>query len=216
MLSLYLVCAILGGVLVLFSAIAGLHGHGDVGGHSDLGGHGDLGHHGDPWDHDPGHVGGHAGPHEENPATDSASWLPFTSLRFYVYLLAAFGIVGTVLTLTKMSAEPLTLGLSSGTGVLSGLLATFVVTWLRRADVSSAVRYEDFMGATGIVSVPIRVGSPGKLRSTIRGDVIDVIALPAGDEEILSGEEVVILDMEGHIARVARASDVLQEMRRET
>lgn len=216
MLSVYLVCAILGGVLVLFSAVAGLHGHGDVGDH---GGDVDLGH---DVDHDVGHdAGDHGGQSDWHKgelvmaAGDTASWLPFTSLRFYLYLLAAFGLVGTILTLTKATAEPLTLVLSAGTGFVTGFLASAIVFWLRRADSNSAVGHDDFMGAIGRVSVPIRTGAPGKLRTTIRGDVIDVIATAAGDEEILASEEVVIVDMVGHTAKVSRTSDVLQEMRQE-
>lgn len=202
---------------MLFSAFAGLHGHGDFGDHGDVGGHRDIGDHGDLGDHDASHGGqGTLGSEVGDIATDTASWLPFTSLRFYVYLLAGFGFVGTVLTLTKMSVEPLTLVLSSGTGIVSGLLASFIVTWLRRSDVSSAVGHDDFMGAMGRVSVPIRPGVPGKLRTTIRGDVIDVIATAGGNEELIAGEEVVILEMDGHVAVVARASDVLQEMREKT
>lgn len=186
MLAIYLVAAILGGGLVVFSAIGGIHGHGDA----DAGG-------------DHGHDADAAG----------AFWLPFFSVRFYVYALAAFGILGASLTLTGTSAEPTRLVASSLTGLAVGVVASTLVRWLTRSDRSSAATHADFLGAFGRVTVPVRPGSPGKVRTSVKGDIIDLIALPELDEELEAGEEVVVLDMEDTVARVGRANRVLDEIR---
>jgi hypothetical protein len=48
----------------------------------------------------------------------------------------------------------------------------------------------------------------------VKGDIIDLLALPAAGEEIGSGEEVAILDMDGSTALVGRAATVLGELER--
>jgi membrane protein implicated in regulation of membrane protease activity len=194
-LAIYLVAAIIGGGLVLFSAFGGLHGHGDA-------------HFGGDADH-PG-----LDAHHGDAADAGAFWLPFFSLRFYVYALAAFGILGALLTATKTGQEPTTVAASTATGLATGWIASAVVRWLTRADSSSAASHADFMGAIGTVTVPVRPGAPGKVRTRVKGDIIDLLALPAAGEEIGSGEEVAILDMDGSTALVGRAATVLGELER--
>lgn len=193
MLAIYLVAAILGGGLVLFSAFGGLHGHGDAHFGADAG-------------HDAGDV------HGSDAADAGSFWLPFFSIRFYVYSLAAFGILGSLLTVTRTGQGPTVLAASVVTGVATGWIASAVVRWLTRSDRSSAASHADFMGAIGTVTVPVRPNSPGKVRTTVKGDIIDLLALPAADEEIGPGEEVAILDMDGTTALVGRTSAVLREI----
>lgn len=196
-LTVYIVAAILGGGLIVFSALGGLHAQGDLDvgdpGHADVGDHGGDGHHG----------------HDSEGA--GAFWLPFFSLRFWTYAVGTFGLLGCLLTLFTPTPAPTVALVSAATAAVMGTVASVVVRMLVRADRSSAAGLDDFYGVEGRVTVPVRPGLPGKVRVTVKGDVIDLIAVGASDEEIEAGTPVVVVDMEGSTARVDRSSRVLQE-----
>lgn len=199
MLAVYLVCAIVAGGLIVLSALGGLGHHGLGDGGIDHGG--DV-HSGDV------HSGEvHGGPLAEF----SEFWLPFRSLRFWIYLAGTFGIVGTLLTLAKVSVEPMTGLLSGASGLVMGLIASALVRVLMKAERPAHLDQDDFLGAIGKVSVAPKDGMPGKVRTDVRGEVIDLLALPEGDAEILAGDEVVVVGIDGDRARVARKSDVFGE-----
>ena len=63
--------------------------------------------------------------------------------------------------------------------------------------------------AEGTVRVAVGPGAPGKIRTRIRGDELDLIALPAGDETLPPGTPVMIIEMEGAVARIVRRDAIL-------
>lgn len=197
MLAAYIVAAIVGGGMIAFSALAGAEAHHDVGG--DMGGH-------------DAHVGHDADQgHDSHDQGDSGSlWLPFLSLRFWTYLVGTFGLMGLVLTLCKASAEPATAVISGVCGLVMGTFAAGLVRYLSKNEHSANVSDEDFMGALGKVTVGISA-LPGKVRTSVKGDVIDVIALGENGEQFAQGEEVMIVGFEGQTARVVRKDDYLGE-----
>lgn len=197
MLGAYIVAAIVGGGLILFSALAGMGAHADVGGDMshDVGGH-DAGH---------SHDGGHDSDHDTG-----AVWLPFLSLRFWTYAVGTFGLIGTILSLTKASIEPMTLIIAASTGVFMGTVAAYLVRFLSRTESTSSVGDKDFLGAIAKVSVPIGA-LPGKVRTTVKGDIIDMVALGENGETFGQGEEVMIVGIEGNSARVVRKADYFEE-----
>src|SRR3989304_3450221 len=113
MLGFYIFAAVLGGGLLLLSQLAGDH---DANGGAGAGDHG----------HGP-DVGVH-GPAE--------LLLGFFRPRNLIFFLAAFGISGTLLTLTG-SVAPLALGLSVIMGLAAMALTHGVFTWLRRSDTAT-------------------------------------------------------------------------------
>lgn len=192
MLALYVISAIVGGGLVLFSALGGL-GHGHLDGDHD----GSIGHEVN--------TGGVAGAAQD--ASDF--WLPFTSLRFWTYLLGAFGVTGLVLTMFSGLWEPMVFGLSLGTGALMGLVASGVVRWLSKNETDASVGINDFMGAEARVLVATRADQPGKIRVQIKGDIIDLVAISDTGKDIEAGEDVFVLAFENDRARIARKEDLL-------
>lgn len=191
MLAAYIVAAIVGGGMIAFSALAGAEAHHDVGG--DLGGH-DADHGNDSHEHGDG----------------ASLWLPFLSLRFWTYLIGTFGLMGLVLTLSKASPEPMTSIISGVSGLVMGTFAAGIVRYLSKNENSANVSDEDFMGALGKVTVGISA-LPGKVRTSVKGDVIDVIALGENGEQFAQGEEVMIVGFEGQTAKVVRKDDYLGE-----
>lgn len=183
MISTYIVCLVIGGVLVLLGAISGGHS----GDHSIDGGH------------DMSHADGHAD-----------SWIPFFSLRFWTYALAGFGLCGLLTEGYAKVPTSMALPVSIGTGLAAGLGVSYIVRWAMRTEANSSAGTKDLMGATGRVMVPIRSGLPGKIRCQIKGDWIEILALPEDGETIESGEEVVILTVEKDRAMVMRKAGLTE------
>jgi len=205
MLAAYIVAAIVGGGMIVFSALAGLGAHADVGG--GFGHDVDTGHSG--FDHDA--SGSHDASHDSDHSHENhegAAWLPFFSIRFWTYTVGTFGLIGTILSLTKVSVEPLTLVIAIAAGLVMGTTAAYIVRSLMKAEHATASSQEDFLGALAQVTVPIGE-LPGKVRTSVRGDIIDFVALSEPGETFAPGEEVMIVGLEGDKARVARKTDFL-------
>ena len=208
MLALYLVAAIVGGGLVLFSALGGLaHGGMDPGGGIDA-------------DHDLGGADVHVSDAELAPSVDHDAgadtapaaefWIPFTSLRFWTYLAAVFGVTGLALTLFAKTGEPFTMVVSIVTGLVMGLAASGIVHWIAKNESQSAISEQDFLGAEAKVLVPVRGRLPGKVRLQVKGSTVDLVAIAEDGREIEAGDEVLVVGFEGNNARVARKEDYLR------
>jgi membrane protein implicated in regulation of membrane protease activity len=189
MLAFYILMGLVGGGLILLSAFGG-HDHavdhagadfdGDLAGGHDL--HIEPSHHGDV------------------PASDI--WLPFLSLRFWTYFAALTGVLGTLLTLLTELSPPIIAILSFGIGAVSGLSVAYAIRYLQLSESDSSVSGTDLLGADARVTVPIRPGSEGKIRCTVKGETIDLLAVSDGDATLPVGADVVIVALEGATARV--------------
>lgn len=175
MLALYFICLAIGLVLIVVSYLSGGDSsEGEVGsGHTDggdaaEGGEGEL--HGFGW----------------------ASVLPLVSLSFWTFFLAFFGLTGAVLAAFTGASVGLTALVAVGVGYVSGLSVTQVVRKLRRHEVGSGVRAQDYLGEVATVVLPTQKGQLGKVRLTVRGRTVDLLA--EGDSEVALGphEQVVV------------------------
>jgi hypothetical protein len=175
MLTIYIVSAVVAGVLVVLS----LFGAGDA-------------------EHDAPLTELHEAAHE----TFSDHWLPFFSLRFYTYFFAGFGTTGLLLYyLTK--TDPMTAGIVSGAvGLGTGLAVSYLIRLLRVTEASGGASDKDVLGKEGTVLVPIRGNVPGKIRCTVRGDAIDFLATSEEERTIEAGEAVVVVAMDNGRAQV--------------
>jgi hypothetical protein len=199
MLGLYIVTAIIGGGLMLLSALSGLGAHLDVAQHLGFGEH-SIG------DHD---AGGHD--HGGGDTDSPALWIPFLSIRFWTYAIGTFGVIGVLLTWLTRSHEPLVAGISGAMGLLMGLVAAGAFRLAQKYQSSSAVGTGDYVGSEAHVLVAVRPGHPGKVRMSIRGDLIDMIAMGEGDSSIEAGEQVFVTGLEGNQVRVARQAGYLDQ-----
>lgn len=148
-------------------------------------GHGDVDLH-----HDVDHAGGEA-----------ASI--FLSSRFWTFGLLAFGLVGALLSMFHLAGVPLALTLSIASGVVSGLFAALAMRALKRSTTSSA-SIEEAIGKTGRVILPCAKGKVGKVRVSVKGTTVDLLAM-TDEEEIPIGRHVVIDEVRGDIAHVSPA-----------
>ncbi len=191
MLALYLFSLIVGGGFLLLSLFGG-GGEGDV----DLDGGLDLDLGGDV-DFD-----GEAFDGAIDSDTDAASRI--FSIRTVVYALFGFGATGTILSLLGIGALT-TLAFSVVGGFAAGLLVSLVFHYLVRT--SSGDHQDDaaLVGLAGVVTLPLDALRPGTVMVERGGRRFALRALPhgRGDEDPTGWVHVVVVEMEGGIARVA-------------
>ncbi len=175
MTALYIICAAVGVILALLAAFGGDH-EGEV----DAGGDGHDDHNGHDWQ----------------------VWVPFFSLRFWTYLLGAFGLTG--LLLERLSAVPTASipGFAVATGVVCGFGITMLVRLMRRAESNTNAGVKDMLGIEGQILVAVRPGQLGKIRCRIKGDLLDLIAISDDGVTIETGQSAIVVAIEGHQARV--------------
>jgi len=130
-------------------------------------------------------------------------------MRFWVYFVGGFGLFGLATTFLNVTVEPIRMFASLATGLLAGTIAAYLMRWARRDDTDSSVKEADFLGVTGTMVVPPTNGEPGKIRVSVKGDLIDMLALPLEGASIAKGDEIVVVTVEGDRAVVAKASDYL-------
>jgi hypothetical protein len=188
MLTTYLFCLVAGGLLIGASALLG-------GKEADVGGHGADAHAGDA-------DGGDAHAHDAGHAT---AWVPFLSMQFWTFALAFFGLTGTVFTLLDLAPLVPTLVAALGLGLGSGTAVSYTLRKLRTDRVSSGVAQKDYVGRSGVVRLPISADSPGKVRVSVKEQVIDLIATTDEAEPLKPGEEVLVIQMNENRAQVVRA-----------
>lgn len=214
MLTVYIVCGVAAVGLILLSALGGAFGADvDAGSDVDI----DVDHELD-FEHD---LGGsdaveldasHA--FDKDFAQSTGVWIPFLSLRFWIYFAAAFGLVGAISTLLKVSQEPTILISSIGTGLVMGLIAAWIFRKLRMSSTSAQAEHRDFMGKSGQMVVASRGGEFGKVRVDVKGSTIDLLATHPDGRELNKGESVYIVSIEGHKAQVMNEQEIL-EMKQE-
>jgi len=142
---------------------------------------------------------------------DSFLWW-LRSMRFWTFFLSAFGLTGMLLEGFGLAGEIPTLVTALAMGGLSGFAAAWVIRKLSNDDAGRAAGIRDYIGKSAQVMVPVRSGGVGRVRVRIRGQTVDLLAT-TDDEHLTSDDEVIVIEMEGTRARVARLDS---ERERET
>jgi hypothetical protein len=153
------------------------------------------------------HVGGLDADHDVDVghAGAGALVLGFFRPRNLIFFLAAFGITGTVLTVTNASTPNATLVLSLAMGGGALLLTHSVFSWLRRSEVGiDTVGEREMEGHTARVVLPMAPGEPGRVVCTIADREYYLTARVSKDvtKQLAAGSEVVILGIRDGVAEV--------------
>ena len=192
-----------------------LAGHGDAGadaGH-DLAVDADAGAHDLAADADVHDLAADAAPGTELEASAShdalhaagGGFLPiFLSLRFWVFWLMAFGMVGTILHYLQLAPLLVIPFVAAATGLASGLFATWSFRALARTATQSGSSSSDAIGHVGKVLVPCTRAERGKVRIELRGQTLDYLAT-TDDEALAAGELVLVEEMRDGTVHVSRA-----------
>jgi len=111
----------------------------------------------------------------EGDGGEGAMWL---SMRFWTFFDAFFGLTGVALTLAGLEPWP-TLVSAIGTGLVASLSVGHALRRLKRAQISSGVSAIDLVGERGTVLLPLEPGAPGKIRLSLKGRDLEVVASTA-------------------------------------
>lgn len=189
--SAYLFALVLGGVLLIASIVMG----GDSDADADLDTDADL-------DAD---ADADAEHHGASHGDAGGFFAAFLSLRFWTFFAAFFGLTGMLLGTYALPTDPLlVLGLAIGMGALSGYSAVTIIRHFARTDVGTAASVRDYVGKSGRVLVPIRPGAVGKLRLELKGTTVDLLASAGDDTTFETGEQALVVQLDGTTAIVAR------------
>lgn len=177
MLYVFVGALVIGGVLLGASILTG-DGHGDVG-------------------HDVGGI-------EVDADAIDAVVGSFRSLRFWIFFLAFFGLTGTALLTLDVVRSPLVVTpVALALGLAAGGFAVWAFRFIDRRESNSMAGSDDFVGKSGRVLVRIAPDASGKLRVQAKGSTVDLLA--KSDEVLDVGADALIIEMDGTVARVARA-----------
>jgi len=147
---------------------------------------------------------GHAGAEDHAPGAFGGALAMLISLRFWTFFLAFFGLTGIVFTMFDLAPALIT-GLAAFLmGAASGVGASVIVKRLSSRDSNSASSSADYVGKTALVMVPVGKGQLGKVRLTLKGTTIDVLAATDEELDFATKDEVLIVEMDGTTARIAR------------
>ncbi len=202
MLTFYIVSAVLGGVVILFSSLSGHH--------TEFG----ATHFDHSFDHSgAGHLGhdGHAGHGSDADSDHTPPWVYVLNIRFWTYMLATFGCVGLLLTTLSNAKEPLIVIASLATGMFAGAVVAYAYSLVRVKEVSSGIRMAELIGSQAKVLVPVRKDVPGKIRCEYKGEFLDVMALADSEDAIPQGKDVIVISVEDDKALVMSRAAIFDE-----
>lgn len=176
MTTLFLVCALFGGTLLICQTVLTLIGLGTDHDFSHDGGDHDIGH--DLGGHD-GSGNAHAAGHgTASPTQHSSTWFfGIVTFRTAVAALTFFGLAGMAAHSSDLSPVP-----SLAIGVLAGFAAMYGVHWMMRQiarlKTDGSVRIDNAVGMTGTVylRIPGHLGGPGKIQLNLQNRTVELSA----------------------------------------
>jgi hypothetical protein len=121
------------------------------------------------------------------------AWLPITSLRFWTFALAFFGLTGTLLRgLNLLSSSTLIAIIAGAVGWVSGIAMVSVYRKLKAEVVDSSLSETDYVGATGTVVLPVEPGKTGKVRLHLKGRDVEMLADTDDDDTFAIRQSVIV------------------------
>jgi membrane protein implicated in regulation of membrane protease activity len=141
-----------------------------------------------------------------------AGWASiFISLRFYMFAAIAFGAVGAPVTAFGSTGAGLTLGVALLTALLVATAASLAFRALGRDTMSSGASESELMGQVGRVLVACEKGRKGKVRLTLRGQIVDFVAT-TDEQRLAPGAGVIVQEVHAERVHVCAApSELLPE-----
>jgi hypothetical protein len=183
----YIVCAGIGGTLLVCQFLMGLLGWG---GHHELGGDHDI-----STDHDVGHEAGHADGHTEHGHESSHAWfIGVLTFRTLAAAVTFFGLGGWFATKQEQFE-----GLRSLLpAAVAGGAALFAVAWLMkslaRLHAEGNVKIDRSIGKTGTVYLPVpgQNAGVGKVHLNLQNRTVEYQAVTS-KEQLPTGAKIVVV-----------------------
>jgi hypothetical protein len=190
MATLFIICAIIGGTLLVCQFLLSLVG---VGGHHDMdhdvGGDGDVGH----------DAGGdhHADHHQEAGHEQQASWyVGVLSFRALLAALTFFGLGGLAATGNGDTHPMVALAVALAAGAAALFLVAFIMRSLHKLKADGTLRFDRAIGSTGTVylTIPGKRTGTGKVTLVMQNRTVECQAVTA-DNELPTGSKVVVVSV---------------------
>lgn len=195
---LYWICMIVGGSLLVLSMVGAAEGDADVDFDADVSFDADVDVDVDAdvdTDFSADHVG--AGP---GGVGSLATWL---SVRFLVYFVAVFGVLGVVFTYLTSTGRSGTLGISVLGGLIAGQGVHQLFRKLKQTSGDSTPTVEDYLNKIGRVSIPVTSAQKGEIALRVRRSDRYIPALAKhADATFKAGDEVAVVEYRGGVAEV--------------
>ncbi len=142
------------------------------------------------------------------PDIDTGLWLPFFSLRFWIFGSAFFGLTGVLLTnlrsLTGFEGQFMIAFVSTVTGLFTGTASAYTFQWLKKSEANSMVKIQHYIGRTAHITLPFDAQSKGKIKLDINSQQLDFIAETDEPQGFQRDDLVTIIAIEDGIARVVK------------
>jgi hypothetical protein len=153
-----------------------------------------------------GDSGGH-GSGDGHDQSQASALLSLFGLRFWSFGSAFFGLTGTILHLVGGAALAGTAPvISAGVGAAAGLGASTAFRALTRATIGQVPGASALVGREGRLLLPVARAQRGKVRMGVPGGGhLDLLAESDDDDVLDAGIEVLIVEVRGNVAIVARA-----------
>jgi membrane protein implicated in regulation of membrane protease activity len=128
--------------------------------------------------------------------------LPLSTIAF---ILATFGVCGLILDAVGTGPGTTFVG-SAGTAAVAGAINSVAFAYLRRSGSTSDVSDRQLAGAIGRVVLPIGGAHRGRVAVDVGGQqlYLSAQAMPDAPAELEVGAPVLVVEVEGGIARVTR------------
>lgn len=145
---------------------------------------------------------------------DAAGLSSWFSIRFVVFFVAVFGAVGVVLTHLTSAGPGLTLPVAIVGGAVVGQGVHRLFRLIRRTSGNSLTREGDYTRKLAHVTVRIAPPNPGEITLPVRGVQRYVPAVVMGDGQGFDpGDEVVVVDYSAGVAQVISREQFEREYR---
>jgi len=138
------------------------------------------------------------------------SILSFLSVRNLMFFGAFFGATGLTLSFLNFPSF-LTFISSFGVGATLGVSSHFIFSYLKNNEILEESSLSDFVGMTGVVSVPVSKNRSGKIVVTHKGRTVHILAVLEEDEvDTMAnvGEMVYIVSMRSDKASIIVYKDI--------
>ena len=149
--------------------------------------------------------GGHGG--DGHDQSQASAWLSLFGLRFWSFGAAFFGLTGAILHLVGGVALAVAAPIvAAGVGVAAGLGASTAFRALARDTIGQVPAASALVGREGRLLLPVARAQRGKVRlANPGGGHVDLLAESDDDGVLDAGVEVLIVEVRGNVAVVARA-----------
>jgi hypothetical protein len=186
--TLYLLCATIGGTILVVQTILLVIGGGHGDGHFDAGDLND-GHFDGHVDHDHGHGADHAADHAGD------TFLKLLSFKTLVAFVTFFGLGGLACLQAGLSSVP-SLAIALGAGFLALYLVGYLMTAMSQLQSKGNIDFKNAVGERGRVylRVPGSNAGLGKITLALQGRTVECKAVTRGPD-IPSGSDVRVVSV---------------------